>query len=85
MDAEQFWMVLGAGEPVFQHSDLASARREAERLATEHVLSWQKPPPQSQPFESDGFPHWLEVFVVAVGASIIVRLIWEGLCGGLAR
>lgn len=29
----KFWMVLGAGAPVYRHQTLASAKAEAERLA----------------------------------------------------
>ena len=29
----RFWMVLGSGEPRYRHSSMASASREAERLA----------------------------------------------------
>ena len=33
MSRSMFWMVLGAGEPVYRHSTLNSAKVEAERLA----------------------------------------------------
>ncbi len=32
-----FWMVLGSGVPVFRHNSLQAARKEAERLAKQHV------------------------------------------------